>query len=149
MDDQGNALRLDEIWFPYRLAGLKEVVLHFDIAAPASIALGGSPPALERAQRFEGLFALLERWSETLTSVAEGLPTVLLEAVEVDLDEASIRSGLEMLRRIAETEITREDRAFVKSRYYAWLLNTPQPFQALVTELQTLTEETSTHSSGR
>lgn len=139
--DDGEVNRLGDVWFPYRRAGLDELVVEFAVdAQQQTVSFGGTSPALERAQRFERLFALLERWSETLESVAALLPASLREA-RVDLDEGSIRQEVEKFKRMAEGEITYDERAFIKSRYYEWLLSTPKAFKSLVDEMRVLEEE--------
>jgi len=139
--NDGEINRLGDVWFPYRRAGLGELILEIAVdARQQTVNLGGTPPALERAQRFDRLFALLERWSETLENVAERLPPSL-RAAEAQLNEPAIRREIEKFQRIAEEEITEDERAFIKSHYYRWLLTTPGAFQTLLDEMQAQSEE--------
>lgn len=139
--DAGEMVPLDEIWFPYRRAGIDEVVLEFSPAERSTLALGGSLEVRERAQRYERMFALVERWTEALHSIADRLPSLLLIRLKTSVDDASIREELESQKETADFDLTYEERAFLKSRYYGWLLNTPKAFQDLVAEVETLRKE--------
>ncbi len=141
LSDGGGAVTLRDIWFPYRRAGIQELVLGFAPREKVSVRFEGSPPALERAQRFDRLFELSTRWSATFGGIAERLPTILTSQLMVRPEAAEIRAGLEMLKRMADADIEVEERAFIRSRYYGWLLDNPDAFHGLVEEVKAIDRE--------
>jgi hypothetical protein len=133
--------RLHQVWFPYRRAAVNEVQLTFDPAATDAETVGvdGDPAALARAERYDRVFLIFERWSRKVASIAAGLPARLVDLYKVDpADAGSIRTGLELMRDIARYDETRRDGEFVAGRYYQWLLDTPTAFEALVAEIRAL-----------
>lgn len=139
--DGGTVLGLNDIWFPYRRAGIKELVVGFLVTDEPSLRFEGPQPALDRAERFDRIFALVERWNQALGGITQRLLTSIIDR-EVPLEDDAIRNELRVQKRMADRDTASDDRAFVTSLYLHWLLRHPDAFRAFVVELRVIRAET-------
>jgi hypothetical protein len=139
LGDDEPPYRLDQVWFPYRRPAVDEVRFAFYPAEPGKVQVGvdGAADAIERAERYDKVFAIFERWSRKLVEIGGGLPEKLIEACgDGPVDERSIRFELEKLSRMARVDRTVRDGELIAYDYYRWLLDTPTAFRALVAEVE-------------
>lgn len=139
LSDGSGTYGLPDIWFPYKRPGITEIGLSFDLAEEAGkqVRFTGETTARKRAQRFDAVFQVLERWSGVMTAIQQRLPREL-SRLQASADPEGVLSGLKTLERWAEEERTDNPRAFVKSRYYAWVQGNNAAIKTLVSQVRSI-----------
>jgi hypothetical protein len=135
--------RLSDVWFPYRRAGAPEMVLSFDPERPVEkrLAYAGSADSARRAQRFDSIFRLLQRWNVLIDRYLERLPHELFRYQGPSprpVDSAAVRATLTNLRADVWALRSNDPRAFLKSHCLDWLLEDEIAVEALVPQVNRL-----------
>lgn len=136
-DPLGTPPDLSSVWFPYKRHGLDELDPGFAPMAgrAAVVRFAAVPGAERRAELFDAVFALSERWSRQL----EGIHQSLRREVRLHADQAdaeAVRRELETIAEIKEADIANGPAAYVHATYCRWISRTPAALEVLVAEIE-------------
>lgn len=134
----GEAIPLGSVWFPYRVAGIEQLVIGFQPSLPALdrlVSFAGAPGAERPAKIFDDLFQLSARWSGTLPSIHSRITNQVTALLDPPREEPAVADLLRRLGAMMKRELRRTPGEYLAGCYCAWLAETPSALSALVAEL--------------
>jgi len=129
---------ISDIWFPYRRAGINDLIVRFSLAAASRdevVQISAVAGAEARASCFDELFELSGRWSRSLSGIHDSLVGLVKATVEDRSDRDPIARLLRRLAATMKSEQSVTPAGYLSGCYCDCLAADPDALTAFIEEV--------------